>query len=243
MENPNLTNRSNTKTEETGDKKDVFKIKVKEYEEFPNLMGCGFVTCNQIAAKIGTLLGNAYKDYFGCKIIPYANGAGFSVELYFAHSQNMGTKGEAFAFTTDMDNSSNKTGSSIVNALNAVASRPKAKLYNHTKELEEGLEKFFPGPAKKQINWGNVIGEVTETNGAYQCTYAVVSGLDLYKFIQAIYGAKDENGKYYSYDLSVKRAVGTDTLLMMNRISETTINDLLKSMGVINTPGFGIIRP
>ena len=247
FKNVDLRHKSTTPDTDNGNaSEDKFDVKITEYEDFPTLMDTGSLSTATLMKKINGLFKQVYKDYAGCRITPLLNGAGLSTELFFTKLQQENPEpATEYAFS---ENAPGQDGPiEMLNKLNSIARINQRKMFYITKEGKDYLSKFFPGPANAKIDWNQVVGEATESVGFTTCTYAVVGGLDIMKILPEIYGPKDDEGNWYTYQLNIARPISQmgpsiNNLLTLNRISAKTIRELEKELGLIPQNGINMMR-
>lgn len=235
---------TNNNETENGSKDEEFKVDVTQYEPFPNLMDIGSLSTATLMKKVNGFFKQVYKDYAGCRITPLPNGAGLNTELFFTKLQQENPEpATEYAFTENAPGQDSPI--EMLNKLNSIARVNQRKMFYITKEGKDLLSKFFPGNGK--VDWSQVIGETTENIGFTSCTYAIVGGLDIIKILPYLFGDKDDEGNWYNYQLNIARPISQiganiNNLLIINRISNKTIRELEKEVGLIPQNGINIMR-
>ena len=81
-------------------------------------------------------------------------------------------------------------------------------------------------------------------------TYAVVTGIDIYKLLQTIYGKKDTDGGFFQYNLTTIRPTGQSAptagamvswLVQLEKVKTTDIAELGRKVGIISFQGIPMV--
>lgn len=246
MNNPNLTGSAPVSTE-TEEKKGKFSIKVTDPEKFPNLLEGSILSLTDIMEKVSELFSSVYRDFAGCFITPLPNGAGFDTKLYFKET-SPATDKDVYAFAKKDYNAS---GMSVQQAYSVLASRAKQKVYEVTQDGKDGLAKFISNQfkdGKGDVKWKSIINEETQ-NGVNSTTFAVVTGIDIYRVLSEIYGNKSPEGAYYQYMLNITRPISqtpgivgsVNWLVSLQRIETSKLEELCRKVGMISSQGIPMV--
>lgn len=255
MNIPNITgNVPENTTQENDELREKFNIKVDEVEEFPAVTESSIMSLYKIMEKVSELFSAAYKDYAGCYITPIPNGVGFDVRLFFKHvdvPQGLSEEEKKKFVKAFQIKNYDANNMGITQAYGIISSRNQQRVYEMTQQGMDGLEKFVHNSSKNKngkVNWKDIVGEQTQ-NGINSTTFAVVTGLDIYKILSEIYGHKTPSGAYYQYLLNVNRPIGQNVgysggvnwLVTLQRMEMDKFNDLCKEVGIISTNGIAMV--
>ena len=234
-------------------------IKVDTPESFPVTKTIGIFPLQDLMEKVSELFSAVYADYAGCYIVPLPNNVGFDVRLYFKslkssreyereQEQEDGPENN-YAFTVrDL----NVSDSGIMDTIKVIGSRSQKKVYELTDDGKSGIGDFVLNQFKNNKGiprWDQIVNEQVQ-QGMNPVTYAVVTGIDIYKLLQTIYGKKDTDGGFFQYNLTTIRPTGQSAptagamvnwLVQLEKVKTTDIAELGRKVGIISFQGIPMV--
>lgn len=265
-ENENKVNTS-SKTEEESkeeEKKEPYSINIAEYERIDEDIRTVILSSKTLAEKIAAIFGEAFPDYYGCKILinpdknsPLMNygiylGTPY-VDLYFRYNNESNVEN-----AIDRRNNVRSDGDYGEGLVNIIGNHS-VNAYVLTEKAKEILSKFIiPTNGNKAINWEFLTRENQEgmnPNNIYaRETVVTVSGITLQTIVEFIYGRYDtpEQAKLdekhqktiYDYAIQVAKSLparysnmglqNQEYLFTINQLNRKAIYKLQKELGLIS---------
>ena len=239
----NMANTQNATNTVDKDEKTVKTIEVTENLPFDaNIKSC-FINTIELATVIDNLFGPAMRDYVGCKI-SLNNG---DVPQHLLSDIPMGKMYVSLYFK---DRSGMNDNCPITNVISRIASKGKTKfdsllkmsgvsagrLYDITPETYEALDEFRFFPQRK-TNWHMLTNEVVSNFGfigaSNQEVVACITGLDLEKIINKVYGTRTEEGifQYQVAPVQIVANVNGEYVVQITQLDIRKLEDLRRSLG------------
>ena len=227
----------------TTQEKKVTKIEVEDHPSFDaNIKSC-FINTIELAEVLDGLFGPAMRDYVGCKIA--LNDGKFQhitnevpvgrlyVSLYFKDCSN--TAGDCpIANVTPR---ANTKGASKIDSLFRMTGANAGRTYDVTEETYEALDSFRFFSNIRKANWNMLTTEVA-SNFGYAGTYnqeivVCITGLDLEKIINVIYGNRTEEGifQYQAVPVQIVANTSGEHVVQITQLDMNKLEDLRKSLG------------
>ena len=199
--------------EEKKEQKGLLKLEFTEFDEFDGTIASKIINTHSLAKKVNARLGVIFKDYRGCYIQPTPTGGGISVTLIFNQlSPAEIGEDDILAFRSIESNRGHGTiaerSRTITNGMR------NGRRFQITDDGANALGQLFRDPAR--INWNNASGEKYDQNGMFREGSNFVTGLDINKVLEMIYGSKNENGDIIYYNLGIMGPVSTPQMAMIN---------------------------
>ena len=229
--------------DKTTEEKKPTKIEVEEVIKFDaNIKSC-FINTIELASVIDGLFAPAMRDYEGCKIslndgriptiisndIPYG---ALYVSLYF--KDRSGSNEECPIRNVVVR--SNTKGNTKMESLRRMTGAAAGRMYDITPETYEALDEFRFFPQRKCV-WSNLTSEIVSNYG-YSGTYnqqivACITGLDLNKIINAIYGNRTDEGifQYQVTPVQFVANVNGEYVLQITQLDVHKLESLRRSLG------------
>lgn len=218
--------------------------------DFP-VMKTSITTTEKFGKLVSSILRPLLNDYSGCFITPGHGSINFS--LYFVKAEYQDPKKMPTLNKVGED----KEGSTILTRYTARFSR---KFFEVTEELKKFLiplieEKYLTRQNKMvngelvstvvAVDWNKIITEISESNRfrtsvMYTNSDIInvkISGIDIYKFLNAVYGKTDEDGNDIEYrvrfeaPLSPTYSGAPNRILVIDRIKKSDIKTILNYNG------------
>jgi hypothetical protein len=228
---------------------------------FTSISDTLYMNSVELCEKISSIMKSVFVDFEGCRMIPVPNSpiGQLQLQFYFNHREADVPAGMYKAVTKDGKNeASNQTLAAI---------RRHDRLLNEgdryflTDDGKSGLKKFFFDGATVfekdgSVKWNRVCAEVSDSANQFMPTQlpqqlTQVSFIDPVKFVTMLYGASDEDGEGWVYNISVKRSMpnamgygnnSANFVLGIDRISVAQTKKLAAQYGLVFTNGLGIVR-
>lgn len=250
-----MSNVATTQNNAKDEKKTTAKIKVDETLEFDANIKCCFINTIELASIINGLFCPAMRDYVGCKIsladgslppfmqsdIPMGK---LYVSLFFKDRSNSGDN----CPITNVIKRSESKGKSKFDSLKKMTGASAGRMYDITPETYEALDEFRFFPNRK-TNWNYLTSEVVSNfgfSGVFnQEIVACITGLDLEKIINKIYGTRTDEGifQYQATPVQIVANVNGEYVVQITQLDMRTLEDLRKSLGgPVNTTEFNCAR-
>lgn len=239
----NVATTQNEKTTVVQEKKEPTTIKVVENLNFDaNIKSC-FINTIELANIIDGLFAPAMRDYVGCKIklntgdvpqhmwsdIPMGK---LYVSLFFKDCSNS-------VNDCPIDNvilRSNSKGKTKFDSLMKMSGASAGRMYDVTPETYEALDEFRFMPQRK-TNWNLLTNEMMSNfgfSGTYnQETVVQITGLDLEKIINKIYGTRTEEGvfQYQANPVQLVANVNGEYVVQITQLDVRKLDDLRHQLG------------
>ena len=199
----------------------------------------------ELAKIVDSLFAPAMRDYIGCKIklntgvgdIPQHIAADIPVgklyvTLYFKDCSN---SAEEFPINNVIVRSMTK-GKSKFDSLMKMSGYASGRQYDITPETYEALDdyRFF---TNRKANWANLTSE-TYSNYGFAGSYnqeivACITGIDLEKVINAVYGTRTDEGifQYQAAPVQIVANVNGEYVVQITQLDMRKLEDLRKSLG------------
>lgn len=221
--------------------------------EFEEIISKMTTTTTKLSMQINEVLHDLFSDYYGCEIIPNQMGSLDVTLIFKAIPVTEGDDKRAFLpISAQKDQTNNQTLNRMltINAMNASRHR--------TMEITPyGMEMLYDimtRDVKKKVNIKNVdtfqkyTGEVAEQTGLYSTVnniYCTMTGIDLYRILDVVFGQKDSKGSRYIYKANPIRPVnvyaGTggqrNWIVEIERMTVDAFNKLSAEIGMTPVPG------
>ena len=233
-------------TPEVETKKVIKGIEIAHTLPFDSGIKTCFINTIEIASIIDSLFCPAMRDYIGCKVsindgsvppyfmpdifrtdIPYGK---LYVTLFFKDRSNSGDKCPIENVKIRANSGKSKFDSLLI------MSDRNRRTYDITPETYEAIDdlRFFNN---RKTNWNNLTSEISSNYG-YIGTYnqevvACITGLDLEKIINKIYGSRTDDGIFQYRVVPVQLVANTtgEYLVQITQLDVTKLNDLRRSLG------------
>ena len=237
----NVATAQNATTEEK--KKTIPKIEVEETLPFDANIKCCFINTIELASVVDNLFCPAMQDYVGCKIsladgslpdilkpdIPMGKPY---VSLFFKDRSNAGENCPIKNVTPR----SQSKGKTKFDSLLRMSGQNAGRIYDVTQETYEALDEFRFFPNRK-TNWNYLTSEIVSNYG-FSGTYnqeivACITGLDLEKIINKIYGTRTEEGifQYQAVPVQIVANVNCEYVIQITQLDMRKLDDMRKSLG------------
>lgn len=239
-----MSNVATTQNENTVkiEKKEPARIKVEEHMTFDaNIKSC-YINTIELAAVVDSLFCPAFRDYVGCKI--HLNNG--DVPAHIASEIPMGKLYVSIYFKDRSNTNSNcpinnvtlrlaTKGETKFASLMKMSGSNAGRMYDISEETYQALDeyRFFPGHGK----WNYLTTEVV-TNFGFSGNYnqeiaACITGLDLEKIINAIYGTRTDEGifQYQANPVQFVANVNGEYLVQITQLDMRKLQDLRKQLG------------
>ena len=221
----------------------VPKIEVEETLPFDaNIKSC-FINTIELASVVDNLFCPAMQDYVGCKIsladgslpdilkaeIPMGK---LYVSLFFKDRSGSGDNCPIKNVTPR----SLSKGKTKFDSLLRMSGQNAGRIYDVTQETYEALDEFRFFPNRK-TNWNYLTSEIVSNYG-FSGTYnqeivACITGLDLEKIINKIYGTRTEEGifQYQAVPVQIVANVNGEYVIQITQLDMRKLDDMRKSLG------------
>lgn len=253
MSNCAVTPKSDATKAKDENRKVISKIEVTDKLSFDSNIKCCFRNTIELAGIIDNLFKPAMRDYVGCKIsfndgkipaiiagdIPMGK---LYVSLYFKDRSN---SKDNCPIENVIVRSAGKKGSKFdsLMKMNGYAS---GRMYSITPETYEALDRFrfFPN---RNANWNNLTSETYSNFGYYgsvnQEIVVCITGLDLERIIDEIYGERTDEGifQYQAVPVQIVANVNGEYVVQITQLDVTKLDDMRKQLGgPINSTEFHV---
>lgn len=190
--------------------KKEFKIEMIENATFDTCYEKVITTSKKLSLAINQIFVGAYRDYYGCNLTPFQQpNMGFQIfpYLYFevlpeAEYNNPDNVCAFRAVSKHNDDILNKITKMAAIGLGGIDAA-----VSITDDGKQGLDDFFIRSGSSQIKWTDVYS-VKSVEGK---TFVCVRGLDMIPLLKKIYGAFDEEGGLYEYEIEPIRPINGDS--------------------------------
>ena len=242
MSNCAVTPKSDAKAKDEN-VKTISKIEVADKLTFDSNIKSCFINTIELASILDNMFSPAMRDYVGCKIslndgkIPAHMAADIPmgklyVSLYFKDRSN--TKDDC-PIENVIVRSAGKKGSKF-NSLMMMNGFASGRMYDITPETYEALDRFRFFPNRK-TNWNNLTSETCSNFGFYGATnqeiVVCITGLDLEKIINEIYGERTDEGifQYQATPVQIVANVNGAYVVQITQLDVRKLDDLRKQLG------------
>jgi hypothetical protein len=233
-----------------------YTIDLEEHLPFNGVASTAIITSKQFCSCLNELFHQVFADYEGSKFIIPQNGGRPTIDLVFNHGNY-----ENADLPVACENATKPNAGKGQNSILEIA-RGRDRLMKEGDRFyltQDGQDIIKPllDPYhfnRGKINWGNIIFPTTDGNnmmqiyGYRQQQYSEVTGLDLNRLADLLYGVKDKDGKIYQNHVDIK-APGSNGpvygaplyIFWITRVSQDTVQEVYQSLG-IGTGTSSIIR-
>ena len=234
---------SNVNTTENTEKKEPVRINVETPLPFDSNIKSCFMNTIELAEIVDSLFGDSMRDYVGCKIslnngdvpqhiameIPMGK---LYVTLYFKDCSKTSTAPIANVTSRSVGSGNTNKFASLMKMSGTNAGR----MYEITKETYEALDpfRFFPN---RKANWNYLTNEIV-TNFGFNTAYnqeivACITGLDLEKMINMVYGSRTDEGifQYQANPVQIVANASGEYVVQITQLDVQKLEDLRRSLG------------
>ena len=226
--------------------KEEVRISIGTKVEFPETMKTQLTTTAKLSELVGEFFLPIFPDYDGA-YINLVNGQ-FQLCLYFRDKIDDSHLAEGqYKAVRNVISAKTDRSCPMIDRIRNMNDINGSRNITLTEELKSALEPFMIKHNNAQVNWGQVISEVTEPGyNNSQYIYLKIMGLDIYKILREIYGNKIKvNGADHPVDYEIQpirpigQAVGNDLnyLISIMQLDNVEVADLCNSVGIIPVQG------
>ena len=224
-------------------KKEPARINVETPLPFDSNIKSCFMNTIELAEIVDSLFGDSMRDYVGCKIhlntgdvpphiapeIPIGK---LYVSLYFKDCSKTSTAPIANVIPRNIGNGNTNKFASLMKMSGTNAGR----MYEITPETYEALDpfRFF---ANRKGNWNYLTSEIS-TNFGFNTAYnqeivACITGLDLEKIINEVYGTRTDEGifQYQANPVQIVANASGEYVVQITQLDIQKLEDLRRSLG------------
>lgn len=248
-------------TAQATEKKDPTRIHVAEKLKFDSNIKSLFINTIELTQIVDSLFGPAMRDYVGCKIslntgntmdlplhvqseIPAGS---LYVSLYFKDCS--GSVSDCPIENLKPRYAANGEKKSVFNTLQVMSGKNAGRMYEVTPETYEALDEFRFFPQRK-TNWNMLTTEKVVSYG-FNCAMSQenivqITGLDLGKILNEVYGNRTEDGifQYQAIPVQFVANVNGEYLVQITQLDVRKLDDMRRQMGgpVTNTEYHQYVR-
>ena len=233
-------------------------IDVAQPLKFKSILDTVYINSVELCEQISAAMKSVYVDFEGCRMVPVPNTNQLQLQFFFNHREYDVPEGMYKAVTKDGKNEANNQTLAAIRRHDRLLNE--GDRYFLTDDGKSGLKKFFFDGATVfekdgSVKWNRVCAEVSDSANQFMPTQlpqqlTQVSFIDPVKFVTMLYGAADEDGEGWVYNLSVKRSMpsmaygsnSSNYVLAIERISVAQTKKLAAQYGLVFTNGLGIVR-
>lgn len=242
----------------TNNKPETLEITIEQHLKFNAIADICYISSVEFCELVSNAFRQIFSDWDGCKMVPIPNTQQLQMQFFFNHREAEVPEGMYKACTKDIkDQASNSTLAAIRRRDHFMNNGDR---YFLTEDGKSALAKFFFDGATVfnrdgSIKENTVTSEVHDTAGDFMSTsipqqLTMVSFIDPIKVATFLFGAKDDDGEGWVYNITPKRSMnnpycGTNSanyVLSIERISVNQTKKLAATYGLVFTNGLGIVR-
>lgn len=211
----------------------------EEFEPFDATVMTKITTTKKLSELLNERLKAVFQDYYGCRIEPYPNGQGLAVTLVFSQLQHgMINPSKPIAFEpigTDNSKSIAERSRMINNMYNH------GRRYSITEDAKSALCDLFTKPDR--VDWNKCTSEsYSRPNAWSQTAYNIITGLDVNKVCEIIFGAAKGNGKdkMYYYPMVCAPTMNTNVsqgltnwVVNLSLMTENSAKAMMEDVGLV----------
>lgn len=219
------------------DQRKKARMVVSETARFDSTIESHLTDMSEINNLVNDLLGSVFSDFAG-SYVSFNQTGGIQIEAYFEDRKET-NDGRIKSLQSAADlNKAKKENSAmaVINAVNALRSENTYVLNQETKDM---LEELITVP-NGNYNWKQLATECLDRTGYGQRVLVKVIGIDILKVLKKIYGAKNNDGANYAYQINPINAMPGNVLLYVARLNVKDVEALSRKYGM--APNTGSIR-
>ena len=195
------------------EKKEPLTLQFEEFDEFEGTIVSKIINTHSLAKKVNARLSGIFKDYRGCYIQPIPTGGGISVTLVF-NQLPLSDVHEDDIVAFKCIEAARGTGSIAERSRILTNGMRNGRKFQITDDAANAIGALFRDPAR--INWNNASGEKYDQNGMMRDGSNFITGLDINKVLEMIYGSKNENGDIIYYNMDVMGPISSPQMAVVN---------------------------
>lgn len=218
--------------------------------KFETIISKMTTTTTKLAMQINEVFHNMFSDYYGSDVRYTENG----IAVFLVFKPDPTSKGDdkrAFVPIQEVNKTTNDTVNRMmsINAINN-ARRRTMEITSYGMEImydlmNQGMRKKV-NPKNPQT-FLNFTGEAETKDGLYSpitCVYCTMFGLDLYRILDVIFGAKSKDGSRYIYNVKAMKpinmmpgVVSQNWIVEIERMTTSAFDKLSRDIGGVPIPG------
>lgn len=235
-------------TKSAEEKREPYELELEEHVKFTYDAEASILTSTKLADLVNEAFKASFPDYAGCKI--EMTQTRLSLSLHFKHEVN---RRDDLLYAVELSSYKKTQNSTINRTRQRDYFASNGDRYTLTDFGKDTLAPFlFRGYFNNgKPNWGAVVSEISEPTygGIYAGRseqFTKISGLDLNRVCEFLFGAKDEDGNPVAYTVDMKGTVGGQNIvgnnavfiLWVNRINVAKLSETYRDLGLGSVSGF-----